>query len=216
MGVDFEKLKEVLFNKTLNRITIDIDNYKDVPKVLYKAIHYFGKDKVSLFVSPSGTGFRVLISGRFSLIENIVYRSILGDDPYRLRYAISRFALTLDCNVLDIAFVYKASFRRYFGKVKNVDIDEVYDEDYGKCLKKLLKVMKPLKRYIVVVEDDKVGEKLKDLIGKYNLIRDPYHENRKILVFVTNDDSIIEEIKNRMKVHKIVVSEAYNKENGDE
>jgi len=204
--------KDNLFNKTISRISIDVDEYTEVPKVLYKAVNLFGKENVKVYVTSSGIGFRICINGKFSPLENIFYRALLGDDPYRLRYALRRYLATGSPFVLDIAFEYKASYKRYFGRVREVPLEEIYDEDINKCLEKVKKVLGGLYYYEVVVEkEENLPEKLTNIICKYKVIQDPYHDDRVIVTFVARDDSILEELKKHVKVIKVLKTKAHSK-----
>lgn len=191
--------------KVLDRITIDIDYYKSVPRTLLKAIDIFGYNNVKLYLSSSGTGFRLEIKGKFSPLENLYYRAILEDDPYRLRYSIVRYFSTDNPDLLDISFYYKVSFGRYSNTIREIPIRELVTDElleryrenpedievYNEILNKLNDYLLELYLWIVVIPaDKKYVEILAEKERKFKLLRDPYFDDRLIFYQVSSDDVV--------------------------
>jgi len=194
--------------KILNRITVDIDHYKAVPRALLKAITLFGKENVKLYMSASGTGFRLEIRGKFTPLENIYYRCILDDDPFRIRFALARYLSTDNPDLLDVSFYYKISIGRYSGKIKEIPIDELVDDSIlerykqnpndpsiqEEILKKLTKYTTELYLWVVVIPaNEKYIKILSEHERKFKLLRDPYHDDR-IIFYQVSSDNVVERL----------------------
>jgi len=189
----------------LSRITVDIDNYRELSASLLYSVKIFGRDNVRLYRSASGTGFRLEIRGKFTPLENIYYRIILGDDPYRLRYALHRYLTTGDPELLDIAFVEKEQIGGYFGRIVEIDIKDIIDDVLYEYIKEhditpdhVRLVMDRILTYvdkitlwtIVIPAKEEYINKIKENFRRYKLLKDPYYDDRIIFYKVSRDNIV--------------------------
>jgi len=204
-----KRVYEQLNQKIIDRITIDLDSYRSVPRVLVKALEIFDIKNVKLYKTASGTGFRIEIIGKFTPLENIYYRCLLDDDPYRLRFAIRRYLGTGNVDLLDIAFYYKEQIGGYQGFVTEIDLRELIDdeilnairdeyvrEDLYKILEeRLLKFVDKINLWTIVIPAKKEYiEKIRNNFRKYKILKDPYYDDRVIFYKVSNDN-LVEKFK---------------------
>jgi len=210
----------------VNRISVDIDitdPKNDLIKLITSYIHariIFGKDNVYLFISPSGRGYRLYIKATVDVFENLLYRALFNDDPYRLLYSLKRYFLTQDPDEIDVEFIqkdYKIGGNIGKNRIREVDLEsdeelkkiiEELEKKYGsrefedlllknlhKFEKVLLPNMKPVKvLYIVIENDEKVRDEIinevQELKGYYRVIPDVYYDNRIIIRIVATQDAL--------------------------
>ena len=106
----------------VHRISIDIDDF-DVRRVLLTYVNakkFFKDSKIEVEISSSGSGFHVIIHKDVSVMDNLMYRAVLGDDPVRIAYSLRRYAMLNEPYTVDILFVKKDG--KY---VKKIDIDKI-------------------------------------------------------------------------------------------
>ncbi len=187
----------------LSRITVDIDNYRELAASLLYSVKIFGRENVRLYRSASGTGFRLEIRGKFTPLENIYYRIVLGDDPYRLRFALHRYLTTGDPELLDIAFTEKEQLGGYFGRIAEIDTKDIVDDILYEYIKThditpdhVKLVMDRILTYIdritlwtiVIPANEEYINKIKENFRRYKLLKDPYYDDRIIFYKVSRDN----------------------------
>jgi len=201
--------------KCLKRVTIDIDHVRSLPIPLVKAVKLFGYDRVRLYRSASGTGFRIEILGDFTPAENILIRCSLDDDPFRIRFALHRYLLSGLPEVLDVAFAYKIHLKKHYqGKVLKIPVEEIVTEDILKkydegvlfkdiaeeIIQKLNPYIKKLYLYIIVIPAVKEYiEYVKDKLD-CKILADPYYEDRVIVYCISGREDLVEELKKDIPV----------------
>ncbi|MGC9133281.1 MAG: hypothetical protein ACP5GJ_02675 [Nanopusillaceae archaeon] len=189
----------------MNRITIDIDNYRELSASLLYAVKEFGRENIKLYRSASGTGFRLEIKGKFTPLQNIYYRVILNDDPYRLRYALYRYLSTGNPELLDISFFEKEQIGGYHGRVLEININDIIDDILYEYIKNnditpdhVKLVMDRIFTYvdkimlwtIVIPLKEEYIKKIKENFRRYKLLRDPYYDDRIIFYKVSRDNLV--------------------------
>jgi hypothetical protein len=193
-------------NRKIYRITVDLDSYKDVSRALVKALEIFDINQLKLYQTPSGTGFRLEIRGEFTPIEDIYYRTVLEDDPYRLRFALRRYLGTGEIDLLDISFDEKEQIGGYYGRAVEIDIKELIDDIMLEEIKKrsytveniykvieerLLKYVKKITLWTIVIPAEKrYIELIRDNFRKYKILKDPYYDDRVIFYKVSNENLV--------------------------
>ena len=170
-----------LLNLKLGRISVDIDvthrwDVIDLVFSLMKAKKYFG-DKVYLRMSASKRGFHIVILEEVNAIENLIWRGFLYDDANRIRYCLSRIAMSLLMNKtpnsadVDLLFVAKKyGFNKPFKKVTPIKIEDLFGnklEEWSK--KKINESIKDINEYIDVFAE-KLG--ITDIYIVYGKIDD--------------------------------------------
>ena len=205
-----ERVYKQVDKKVIRRITIDLDSYRSVPRALVKAIELFDIKNIRLYKTSSGTGFRIEIIGEFTPLENIYYRCVLDDDPYRLRFSIRRYLGTGNIDLLDIAFYYKEQIGGYGNFITEIDLRDIIDDEilyaiknstvpyenlYAVLEERLLKFVGKIKLWSIVIPAKKEYiEKISDNFRKYKILKDPYYEDRVIFYKVSNID-LVEKFK---------------------
>jgi hypothetical protein len=108
-------------------VDLDSCSVEDLLVTVWKGLRA-GLKLHKIAVSPSGKGFHVYFLGDANAEENIKFRALLDDDPYRLRYSIKRWALG---GQVDISFQ-----RTGYGKEKVIHDEnkKLFDEEKLKSL----------------------------------------------------------------------------------
>jgi len=75
---------------------------------------------IEVFVSSSGVGFHLKIHIKVSIEENLKIRALLWDEPYRLYYALKKWAMNPQEEYIDLVFDEKNE-----GKEKSIDLDAI-------------------------------------------------------------------------------------------
>jgi hypothetical protein len=221
-----KKVLENINKKCLNRVTIDIDHVRALPMPLLKAVVKFGYDNVKLYKTPSGTGFRIVIFGEFTPLENILIRSILEDDPYRIRFALHRYLISGQVDVLDVAFWYKYNKNvGYDGFIQELPLKEIVTEKaienylngniseaYNEVFSNANRFIDKLYLYAIVIPAKKEYlDKLQEILKKYKVLADPYHDDR-VIVYVVSSENIVELFnKNNIEIIHYRVKEVKSK-----
>jgi len=73
---------------------------------------------IEVFVSPTGVGFHIKIRKQVSIEEDLKIRALLWDEPYRLYYALKKWALNPEEEYIDLVFDEKND-----GKEKPIDLE---------------------------------------------------------------------------------------------
>jgi len=127
--------------------TVDIDNNNiyNMLKSVKKALD-LGLKVIRVEVSPSGKGFHIVLEKEnISEFDCLLYRAMLGDDAYRLRYSLIKFALNHET---DVCFERKAKKNSReieidIEELKKIDVLEVenlvekYEKKIGNLIKKI-------------------------------------------------------------------------------
>lgn len=96
--------------QTLSQITqhigVDIDSPStyDLLFSYLKAKKLFPNTRITVSVSPSGSGFHLIIHKKVSVLENIYYRIMLHDDPWRIILSLKKLFLNPQEEYFDIIF----------------------------------------------------------------------------------------------------------------
>ena len=101
-------------------ISVDLDRASPVLllRSYLSAKRMFPDIPIEVFVSPSGVGFHLKIHKTVSIVENLKTRALLWDEPYRIYYALKKFALNPDEAYIDLVFDEKCG-----GKEKPLDLE---------------------------------------------------------------------------------------------
>jgi hypothetical protein len=75
---------------------------------------------VEVFVSPSGVGFHMKIDKEVTIPENLKIRALLWDEPYRLYYALKKWALNPQERYIDLVFDEKND-----GREKHINMEAI-------------------------------------------------------------------------------------------
>jgi hypothetical protein len=124
------------------------------------------------FVSPSGVGFKVKIHKQVSVEENLKARALLWDDPYRLYYALKKWALNPTEQYIDLCFDEKNSDQTKGGREKRIDLEAI--------LKPYTKEVKEINR---LVQNDETA-KAEELVQKVARAIEPELDKHKRKQFV--------------------------------
>jgi len=176
----------------INYITVDIDNL-DFYKLFYaylnaKEILKDNIKEIKTYWSPSGRGFhlKIFLKKSIKLIDNILIRSCLNDDPFRLRYSLKKYFMGAYSGV-DISFNYKnGKYEKLFEIPKNLTKDNLeelakkYEENYKN---------RELEWEVVEFDSDKlvdtfhkIGQYSSKKYGcSYKIFRNPYKDKSKWL-----------------------------------
>ena len=118
-------IQKALYRK-LSFIGIDIDSSStyDLIFTYLKARKLFPDEKITVKLSPSGSGFHLIIHKEVTILENIYYRIMLHDDPWRVILSIKKLFMNPDEKHFDIIFDSK------WGRdSKIIDIEEILKEN---------------------------------------------------------------------------------------
>ncbi|MEM0162726.1 MAG: hypothetical protein QXO62_06660 [Thermoproteota archaeon] len=147
-------------------ISIDIDEFNvfTLYKTIWKGLK-LGLKFERAEISPSGNGFHVIFSDEVDDLENIIYRAILDDDPYRLRYSIKRYSMG---GQVDICFSVKNKKKSKKIEEKLLNLEELKKAERIEEVIKLaenseVNKLKP-EFYITVIPFD--GEELREKVAK--------------------------------------------------
>jgi len=86
---------------------------------------------IEVFASPSGVGFHIKIHKSVTIEENLKLRALLWDEPYRLYYALKKWALNPQEAYIDLVFNDKND-----GKEKRIDMEAILNP-YRKEVQKI-------------------------------------------------------------------------------
>lgn len=117
---------KVNLNKKVDYIGVDIDS-SSVYDLLFsylKARRLFPKERIDVSISPSGFGFHLIIHKKVTILENIYYRIILHDDPWRIVLSLKKFFINPHEEYFDIIFDSK-----WGNNSKKIDLKKILDEN---------------------------------------------------------------------------------------
>jgi len=94
--------------RTVPRISVDIDDTSERRLLMswLMAKKFFSDSKVEVRYSPSHTGFHLIVHKEVSLLDNLLWRSMLNDDPNRIRFSLKRLFMDPDEKYIDLLFDY--------------------------------------------------------------------------------------------------------------
>ncbi len=182
----------------IDYITVDIDDlnfyrlfyaYLNAKEILKDNIK-----EIKTFWSPSGRGFhlKIFLNKPIPLIDNIIFRAVLLDDPHRIRYSLKKYFMGVYSGV-DICFDYKnGKYEKPFEMPKNLTKDNL-EELAKECEEKYKD--RELEWEIVEFDSDKlidifheIGQIAKQKYGwTYKIIRNPYRNKSKWLFILYYD-----------------------------
>ena len=114
-------------------VSVDLDRAS--PVLLLRAYlcakHMFPDVPIEVFVSPSGVGFHMKIDKEVTIPENLKIRALLWDEPYRLYYALKKWALNPQEQYIDLVFDEKND-----GKERLIDLEAML-QPYKKEVQKI-------------------------------------------------------------------------------
>ena len=147
--------------------TVDIDSSSVRRLILtIKKALALGLKVIRAEVSPSGFGFHLWLEREgIGEIDAIIYRALLDDDPYRLRYSLKRFALG---GSPDICFDWKAGKRSRKIRLDLEEIKRTSLRNIDRIVKKYEKRLKGLvkKSYLTIFEiEDGREEEIKKILN---------------------------------------------------
>ncbi len=215
-------------------ISVDIDinclwDVRDFLLSLVKVYRLFNEKDIEIHRSPSGLGYHILIFKENNPIENFLYRAYLKDDPYRLRFAMDRVAITLLNNTktlpVHVDLVYEAKrYSRYgkshFIRKAEINVNKIrdwvrrYKEEPNKVFHEIIEYIDDFiveqgiqTRYVVygkVKERDfKIFDVLKkgleDLGYKAHHIEDPYDSDYRLVKVIVKTKEDVEKVISVMK-----------------
>jgi len=101
-------------------VSVDLDRASSVLllRAYLLAKRMFPHVPIEVFVSPTGVGFHIKIHKEVSIEENLKLRALLWDEPYRLYYALKKWALNQEEAYIDLVFDEKND-----GKEKRIDLE---------------------------------------------------------------------------------------------
>jgi len=101
-------------------ISVDLDRASPILllRTYFSARRMFPDTPIEVFVSPSGVGFHMKIDKEVSIPENLKIRALLWDEPYRLYYALKKWALNPQEEYIDLVFDEKNN-----GKEKLINLE---------------------------------------------------------------------------------------------
>ena len=227
----------------VKRITIDLD-VTDINTTVYKLIkNYiyarlkFGKDKVKVYLTSSGRGFRIYIDEDVDVFTNLLERAVMDDDPYRIWYSLKRYAMSGDPNELDVEFYYKKSLKTgRRGHIKEINMEEILGNDlikkleqtYGtkifedimkekreELIEKFKNIIKPQKILYISVPSkylDEIAKYLADAHARFRVFVDIYKDENVIVRIIASEEFLQEFLKNfRDKIERHKLVEEYSK-----
>jgi len=103
-------------------ISVDLDRASPVLllRAYITAKRMFPHVPIQVFVSSSGVGYHLKIPIKVSIPENLKIRALLWDEPYRLYYALKKWALNPQEKYIDLVFDEKND-----GKEKPIDLEAI-------------------------------------------------------------------------------------------
>jgi hypothetical protein len=103
-------------------ISVDLDRASPVLllRAYLSAKRIFPNVPIEVFTSPSGVGFHIKIHKQVTIEQNLKLRALLWDEPYRLYYALKKWALNPREEYVDLVFDEKND-----GKEKRIDMDAI-------------------------------------------------------------------------------------------
>jgi len=103
-------------------VSVDLDRASSVLllRAYLSAKRMFPDVPIEVFVSSSGVGFHLKIHIKVSIEENLKIRALLWDEPYRLYYALKKWAMNPQEEYIDLVFDEKNE-----GKEKSIDLDAI-------------------------------------------------------------------------------------------
>lgn len=116
-------------------VSVDLDRASPVLllRAYLTAKRMFPNVPIQVFVSASGVGFHLKIPIQVTIEENLKIRALLWDEPYRLYYALKKWALNPREQYIDLVFDEKCG-----GKEKPIPLDDMlkpYKADIDKIYK---------------------------------------------------------------------------------
>lgn len=170
-------------------VSVDLDRASPVLllRAYLSAKRMFPDVPIEVFVSPSGVGFHLKIHKQVSIEENLKVRALLWDEPYRLYYALKKWAMNPQEEYIDLVFdekndrkeklvdleamlkPYKTEVEKINGLVQNGETDKA-DE----VLQKVAKAIEPEldkhkhKQYVgcVAFKTDELRDQLEEICKK--------------------------------------------------
>ena len=103
-------------------ISVDLDRASPVLllRAYLSAKRIIPNVPIEVFTSPSGVGFHIKIHKQVTIEQNLKLRALLWDEPYRLYYALKKWALNPREEYVDLVFDEKND-----GKEKRIDMDAI-------------------------------------------------------------------------------------------
>lgn len=183
----------------INYITVDIDglNFHKLFYAYLNAKEVLGDNikEIKILWSPSGRGFhlKIFLNNQIDLIDNIIIRAVLNDDPYRLRYSLKKYFMKV-YSAVDVSFDYKnKSYEKPFEIPENLNKDNLDDlaKEYSEKYKD-----RELKWDWIEIDEDyevdichQLGQWAKQKYGwSYKIFRNPYQKSKWLFVIYHEGD----------------------------
>jgi len=122
--METEKLLYELKNNKVPWLGLDLDRMSkyDLLLTYFKCRKLFPDAKIEVKISGSGKGFHIIVHETMSVLENILWRTRLGDDARRMMFSLAKFAHNPELPFFDLMFSEK------FGKsTKQVDVEGILE-----------------------------------------------------------------------------------------
>lgn len=158
------QIEEVKKRKMMTKmVSVDLDRAS--PVLLLRAYlcakRMFPDVPLEVLVSPSGVGFHLKIHTKVSIEENLKIRALLWDEPYRLYYALKKWALNPQEEYIDLVFDEKND-----GKEKCIDLEAML-KPYEKEVEEINKLVKEGKTEEAELIVQTVAKKIEPELSKY-------------------------------------------------
>lgn len=103
-------------------VSVDLDRASPILllRAYLTAKRMFPNTPIEVFVSSSGVGFHMKIPIQVTIEENLKIRALLWDEPYRLYYALKKWALNPKEEYIDLVFDEKCD-----GKEKPINMEAI-------------------------------------------------------------------------------------------
>lgn len=123
-----------MFDKKTEKISVDLDDISSqrLLRTFLMAKKFFPNSKIEVRLSPSHSGYHVIIHKKISALENIFWRAMLDDDEVRIVLSLKKIFMNPDAPV-DIAFDIKGG-----GKAEVIDLEKIL-KPYKKRIERILK-----------------------------------------------------------------------------
>jgi hypothetical protein len=170
-------------------VSVDLDRASPILllRAYLTAKRMFPNTPIQVFVSSSGVGFHMKIPIQVTIEENLKIRALLWDEPYRLYYALKKWALNPKEKYIDLVFdekcdgkekpinmeailkPYKADIDKIYTHIKNAETDKAEE-----LVQKVAKQIEPeldkhkKKQYVgcIAFKGDEKREALEEICAK--------------------------------------------------
>ena len=165
-------------------ISVDLDRASPVLllRSYLSAKRMFPDIPIEVFVSPSGVGFHLKIHKTVSIVENLKTRALLWDEPYRIYYALKKFALNPDEAYIDLVFDEKCG-----GKEKLIDLEAM--------LNPYKKEVQQINEYVRNGETDKAEEVLQKVAKAIEPELSKHKRRQYVGCVAFNGDELLEQLE---------------------